>query len=249
MAAVTRSIQGVINADGTIRSGEGFTVTHDYIGVYIIRFLKPFDSTTFSGYTVKVKPDLEEGGKSKKKTVQAANLSRGDNAWVILGNEEGMKYFTFEVKPNELEMKDIAVEFFAYGLDNEEAAGSLKNVSSDQLPTFRTITGIVDANGNRVAGEGFTLSPHTHVGSYLVKFDKPFEIIQDGSFSVQVIQEESAKNPSDPTIQTVFVPLGANAAVVEGTRTQMKYFTFEVRTDGLIMKDLSAEFSAQGMDF
>ena len=250
MTAVTRSIQGIINADGTIRSGTGFTVTHNYTGVYIIKFDDPFDSTTFSGFSVKVRPSLDESEPTKT-LIRPMSLPRGDNAWVISGNEEGMKYFTFEVNPNELVMKDLAVEFFAYGLDEEEeeeeSTGSAETGVGDLLPTFRTITGTIDAAGNRLTGEGFTVAPHTHVGSYLVKFDDPFDIVQEGGFTVQVIGEEAVGE--NGTTDVRFIPSGDNAVVVEETKTQMKYFTFEVRNDGLYMKNLAVEFSAQGMDF
>jgi hypothetical protein len=102
----TRVIDGSIDANGKISKGIGFTVTHEYTGVYIVKFDDPFYFAPPTIQTLEVlNPFLEPYG-YKAEIIGKVTTSQ-------------FKYFTYEIKDHDLIMKDIDLNYFyAWGFKN-----------------------------------------------------------------------------------------------------------------------------------
>lgn len=92
------TIEGEINANGSIKSGSGFTVSHEYTGVYIVEF-----DHAFFGPNIQI-------------TLTAKGLGEGLKTKLIEYNTAAFKYFTLKMEENSMDLRDIAVHFTAEGM-------------------------------------------------------------------------------------------------------------------------------------
>lgn len=99
-ATETRAIEGSIAADGRILDGTGFIVNHLGVGSYEVIFDEAFyyNPPQFTKFEVlDGDPENPYGFKAEL------------NGKVT---KKGFKYFTFELFPTDLVMKDLEIEFF-----------------------------------------------------------------------------------------------------------------------------------------
>lgn len=94
------TIEGTISADGKILSGDGFTVTHCYTGVYIVKFDHPFFYQA---------PEI---------SIDISSFSAGANALVIDKNLKAFKCFTRQVEQDFMYLEDFEFNFSATGMKN-----------------------------------------------------------------------------------------------------------------------------------
>jgi len=101
----TRVIDGSIAADGKILEGTGFTVIHEHIGVYIVKFNDPFYFSAPQIAKIEVlNPYIEPYG-YKVEIIGSVTTSQ-------------FKYFTYEIKDHDLVMKDLELNYFyAWGYE------------------------------------------------------------------------------------------------------------------------------------
>lgn len=94
-----RVIDGSISADGKILSGNGFTVTHEETGVYLVKFDKPF----YFG-----PPSIE------RLEVENPYLKPYGYIAEVIGDvtTKQFKYFTYYLSDHDLVMKDIPISYF-----------------------------------------------------------------------------------------------------------------------------------------
>lgn len=90
------TLRGTISADGQIKCGTGFTVTHLATGVYLIKFDIPFFMKNPEG--------------------QIKITATGKNAKIVNLDLTSLRYFTIDYEPNKMVLKDYEVEFQAVGM-------------------------------------------------------------------------------------------------------------------------------------
>jgi hypothetical protein len=91
-------LEGTISSDGKILKGTGFSVTHISPGVYVVDFDHPFFYQP---------PEI---------TLDVSGLTQGAIAKVIDKDLNAFKYFTIQVEPNTMYLKDFKVNFSVFGL-------------------------------------------------------------------------------------------------------------------------------------
>ncbi|WP_102399864.1 hypothetical protein [Haloimpatiens massiliensis] len=93
-------IEGIISDNGKILKGDGFSVSHPYLGVYVVKFDHPFFYQA---------PEI---------TIEASGLTQGATAMVIDKNLNAFKYFTLQIEPYDMYLQDLEINFSAKGLKN-----------------------------------------------------------------------------------------------------------------------------------